>query len=80
MNEVWLQLILSMAGFFFGLFALIRYFLKHLEKKDASMERMSKDFSNTINNHLHDDTIVKQQLVDSHRALTKAIDHLVYKK
>lgn len=80
MSDVWIQLILSMAGFFVGLFALIRYFLKHLEKKDASMERMTDKFSTTINNHLHDDVKVKQKLVDSNLALTKAVDRLADKK
>jgi len=80
MDNIWIQLIITVGGIFVGLFTLVRYFLKHLEKKDNSMERIADNFNSTISNHLHEDVQVKQKLVDSNKALTKAIDNLVYKK
>lgn len=80
MDNIFVQLIVTVGSIFLGFFALIKYFLKHLEYKNGTIERIAKDFTTTISNHLHDDVQVKQKLVDSNRALTKAVDRLADKK
>ncbi len=52
---------------------IVRAFLNHLGKKDEA-------FTNTINNHLHDDMMVKERLVNSNDNLSKVIQRVLDKK
>ena len=51
---------------------IVKAFLNHLTKKDEA-------FTNTINNHLHEDTEIKAKLAVSHENLTKAIERVLDK-
>ena len=52
---------------------IVRAFLQHLRQKDET-------FTNTINNHLHDDMVVKERLVNSNENLSKVIQRVLDKK
>ena len=46
-TQVIVQLVVMLGAVFTGIFALVQYFLKHLEKKDGHMERTAKEFAET---------------------------------
>lgn len=79
----WTQIILTalgiMATMIGSFFALIRYFLKHLERKNGHIERIAEDFNKTVTNHLHDASIKSTQQNETFKHLAKAIEKLLDK-
>ena len=62
-----------------GFFALIRYFLKHLERKNGHIEKIVFDFNKTITNHLHDAAVESSKQNETFKHLTQAIERLIDK-
>ena len=76
MNEVYIQIILTVGGIFGGLFLLVKYFLNHLEKKNGHMERIAQRFNETIITHLSTTKESNIRLIESNRGLIRAIGNL----
>ena len=76
MDNIFLQLILTVGSIFLGFFALVKYFLKHLELKNGHMERIANKFNDTVIYHFSKNTEVSAKLTSSNKALGKAVDRL----
>jgi len=66
--------------------AVIYAFLKYLAKKDERFEKIARDFTGIVNNHLSEDKEVKERLIasndkmgESHRRLEDVISKLANK-
>lgn len=77
--DIFVQLIIMVASIFTGLFALIKYFLKHLEKKDARMERIEERFNTTVTNHLRHSQISQDKLTASNDRLESVMERMIQK-
>lgn len=55
-----------------ALVLIIRAFLKHLKCKDQI-------FTETIQNHIHEDVEIKEKLISSHDKLSEVINRLINK-
>ena len=79
----WTQIILTIlatvGAIMTGFFALIRYFLKHLEKKNGHIERIASDFNKTVTNHIHDAGIKSAEQNKTFEHLISAIEKLLNK-
>ena len=76
---MFVQIGFTIVGFFTGFFALVKYFLKHLEKKNGHLERITNDFNETVKNHLRHSQDTQTKLTNSNDNLTRVLERLMQK-
>lgn len=77
--NIFVQMIVLVGGIFTGLFALVKYFLKHLDRKDDRTERIAENFNKTVINHLAHSQEAQTKLTSSNEVLAKVLEKLIQK-
>ena len=80
MNQLWIQLVISLAGIMVGLFGLFKYFLRHLEKKNGTIERMSQLFTEEMRNSTEKHAEMHEKTNNMILRMGEILTELKYKK